>query len=193
MTTYEDIYNSLPTVFDADKQLSQIDRDAVFSKLAPVLAKYQYQFDICLIHAHCKVEHGERMIEVGNITQPEDAASFGTFYPDKWLSTGEPFEFTSTPTSDPPPELFTELSQITGGINVLGLHFAGTPRKGRWVERTEGRRNIWAPDTGDVTPGFVRIKTRWLPRVECDGTVSVIDGGDCDHDCTHHCTEHDSD
>jgi hypothetical protein len=192
MTTYEDLYNSLPTVFDADSRF--VNRDAVLTQLAPLLSKFQYQFGVCLVHAHCKVELGEKMIATGNVTQPEDAASFAAaYYPERWLSTGEPYEFTTTPTANPPAELLSEFHKAVAGVGVLGLYFVGTPRVGSWVERTEGRRNIMEPaaDNAEETPNQVMIQTAWVPKVELDGTVSGIGKGPHTF-CAHcrHCRYH---
>lgn len=185
--TYEDMYNALPTIQQADAYF--VNRDAILGKIAPLLSKFQYQFGVCLVHAHCKVEPGEKMIATGNVCQPEDAASFPSYHAERWLSTGEPYEFTTSPTFDPPKELISKFQEIVRD-GVLGLYFVGTAPKGSTLERTEGRRNITEPysASGKVKdPNLSIIQTAWLPRMVPDG---VIPGcvGECVH-CGHcyHC------
>lgn len=186
MTTYADMYNTLPTIRQADTRF--VGRDTVFQKLAPLLSKFQYQFGVCLVHAHCKVEPGEKMIATGNVCQPEDAASFPPYYAERWLSNGEPYEFTTTPTSVPPTELVSQFQEIVADVGVLGLYFTGASRKGSWLERTEGRRNILEPFNGIRSPN--NVQTAWLPEMRADGVAPGCDL-ECSHQCTHICDDHD--
>jgi len=187
MTTYENMYNTLPAIQQADARF--VNRDPIFEKLAPLLSKFRYQFGICLVHAHCKVEPGEKMIATGNVCQPEDAASFRPpYYAERWLSNGEPYEFTTAPTLDLPKELISEFREIVRD-GVLGLYFVGTAPKGSTLERTEGRKNITETYSGKVQdPHMDIIQTAWLPQMGPDG---VIPGptGECFH-CAHcfHCS-----
>lgn len=88
------------------------------------------------------------MVATGNISQPEKDVQC---YPEKWLATGEPYEFSKEPTVPPPEDLFKEFQKIVEDIGVLGLYFnrdedisVGVP-----IERTEGRQNITEAHPGD--------------------------------------------
>ena len=107
MTTVAALYNSLPSVDDADKKF--INRDQIFSKIAPLLAAYDNKFGLCLVHRHCSLEDGEIMVATGNVTQPERNVEC---YPERWLATGEPYEFNRTPRPSPPRELFEEFQKM---------------------------------------------------------------------------------
>lgn len=138
------LYNSIITVEEADCRFK--NREVVFSKLAPLLAAYQQQFGVCLVHTHCTLEEGQTMVAEGNITSPVDD---GLYYPERWLADGTPFEYSSQPTKIPPPELFEQFQEITREIGVLGLFYAGNLNGGQPIppgkillERTEGQHNI---------------------------------------------------
>ncbi|KAJ7828798.1 hypothetical protein B0H13DRAFT_2117257 [Mycena leptocephala] len=135
MTDVASLYNSLPTIEEADKNF--VDRTQLFSKLAPLLAAYEYKFGVCLVHAHCKLEEGEMMVASGYISEPQKDLQC---YPERWLASGEPYEFTTESTATPPAELFTEFRQLS--------------------EWTEGRKNITRVVT-ENEPGD--IETGWLP------------------------------
>ena len=160
------MYNALPTAVEANARF--VDRNIIFEKLAPLLAKFQYQFGAYLVHSHGKLEPGEKMIATGNVCQPEEAASFpGVYYTERWLSNGEPFEFTTAPTSVPPKELVYQFQEIVGDVG-LGLYFSGTSPGGPWYERTEGRRVI-VEQSGIIGPDTV--ETSWLPKMGPDGLL----------------------
>ncbi|KAJ7791380.1 hypothetical protein B0H13DRAFT_1747171 [Mycena leptocephala] len=156
MTDVASLYNSLPTIEEADKNF--VDRTQLFSKLAPLLAAYEYKFGVCLVHAHCKLEEGEMMVASGHISEPQKDLQC---YPERWLASGEPYEFTTESTATPPAELFTEFKAVVGSIDLLGLYAAGdNPRSGILQEWTEGRKNITRVVT-ENEPGD--IETGWLP------------------------------
>ena len=103
------------------------------------------------------------MVATGDVSQPEEN---GEFYPERWLATGEPYEFNREPTISPPQNLFEEFQKIVGDVKVLGLFFIRDEGKkgGITLERTEGRRNIV-----EIVPhGTPRraITTAWLPKQE---------------------------
>lgn len=157
MDAYVDMYNNLPTLGEADDRFVQ--RDAIFAKLAPLLASYNHQFGVCLIHAHCSLEPGEKLIGNGNISQPGDG-NIILHYPVRWLHTGEPFEFRTETTSFLPAELISDFQKIVGEIGVLGLYFSGTSAGTLELEWTEGRKNVTKVIT-ELVPG--NIETAWLP------------------------------
>lgn len=132
-------YNNLLYV-DIASQLFT-NRDEMLSKLEPVLKQYgNNRFGVCLVHRHCLLEEGERMVANGNISQPERD---GPAYPERWLATGEAYEFSREATTSPSEELLENFRGIVGDINVLGLFYIRDEDKnGIVLERTEGRRNI---------------------------------------------------
>jgi|ERR1700722_18211814 len=171
MVDYVQMYNNLPSIEEADERFT--NREATFAKLAPILAEFNHQFGVCLVHAHCKLEQGEKMIAQGKITQPELNTDL-VHYPDRWLPNGQPFEFTTKPTTSPPAKLVNELQKITGPDGVLGLFYKSDDVKE--LEHTEGRKNIMEEVT-DLT-GTDHLETAWLPNF--DG-VTLLAG------CTKYC------
>jgi hypothetical protein len=61
-------YNNLPSISDADSAF--VDREAHFSKLAPILSKEEYRgvYEVCLFHHHFDLEQGEKMVSYGSIS-----------------------------------------------------------------------------------------------------------------------------
>jgi hypothetical protein len=164
MATLTTLYNSLPSVVEADRKF--LCRDQIFSKLSSLLAAYGNKFGVCLVHRHCELEDGEMMVATGNITQPERNVEC---YPERWLATGEPYEFNRNPTRSPPRELFEEFQKIVDAVDVLGLFYIQDEQRlaGVSVERTEGRKNIVEivlpvrSHTSISSPNA--ISTGWLP------------------------------
>jgi len=136
--------------------------------LGPLFKKYP-QFGICLIHAHCKLEPGEKMVSTGRISEPKIINEEPCF-PERWLSSGDQFEFSSSPTikeGSVPMELLegfqsrlksfgpNDLSDLLG---LCYVHDADSDSSDAdsddltkknddivWLERTEGRTNILEP------------------------------------------------
>ncbi|PPQ81610.1 hypothetical protein CVT26_002977 [Gymnopilus dilepis] len=133
------LYNSLPTINVANVVFA--NRDKVLRDLAE-LFKDHSQFGVCLVHRHCKLEAGERMVAEGNVSQPERVKD-SECYPERWLATGEAYEFSREQTVSPSPELLDKFQHIVGNINVLGIFYIRDKGvDGVALERTEGRRNI---------------------------------------------------
>jgi hypothetical protein len=138
MTDIAARYNRLPPLLEADMKF--VNRDELFAKLRPLLAKYENKFGVCLVHRHCKLEPGEMMVATGNVCQPERDVQC---YPDHWLGTGEPYEFNRDPTPSLPEGLLKEFQKMVGSVEVLGLFFVRDESEDCLVlERTEGRKNI---------------------------------------------------
>lgn len=93
------IYNALPSLVDADEGFNE--RAATFQIIADLLAQYKHSFGLCLVHAHCQLTEGEIMLANGNHSQPESAKEVPAFYPERWLSSVAPYEFTLRPTVGP--------------------------------------------------------------------------------------------
>ncbi|KAK7045007.1 hypothetical protein R3P38DRAFT_185475 [Favolaschia claudopus] len=158
------LYNSLPSIKDAHDAFAS---DAeIISQLWPVLRKYEGKFGVCLVHRHCSLLDGERMVADGVVTEPMITDQC---HPLSWLKTGEPFEFSSEPTERPPDSLFADFRDIVGAISVLGIFYVPEedrkhPRYG--VEHTRGRKNIIRYD--DVIPTAWRLSgDRFGPLGNC--------------------------
>ena len=160
MAAIAKMYNALPTLEDADKLF--VDREGIFAAAATLLAQYGNAFGICLIHAHCTVTEDEIMLAQGNISRPKKVSSLDKFYPERWLPSGEAYEFTTRPTTSPPPALVDEFNQLTSHIGVLGLYHVDNEGEGKMIEHTEGRTNILMPyvDTIEASSGDI-IETAW--------------------------------
>lgn len=79
----------------------------------------------------------------GNVSEPRKGVRA---YPERWLASGEAYEFNSEPTITPPESLFTAFREIVGSGSVLGVCYLqkedriGVPDV--TLEHTDGRRNI---------------------------------------------------
>lgn len=181
MTTVAALYNSLPLVKEAHEKF--VNRDQIFSKLVPLLASYENRFGVSLVHRHCTLEEGEMMVANGNISQPERNVSC---YPDRWLATGEPYEFTRKQTCSPPQGLLEEFQKIVGVTEVLGLFYVQyedhSESGGVSVERTEGRMNIVEILPQDHSISL--IPTGWLLLANRDGSHRHAAEGSCNQN-TH--------
>ncbi|CAE6481629.1 unnamed protein product [Rhizoctonia solani] len=154
------LYNSLPGLEDASNAFK--DRDVMFAKLAPLLAAYQLQFGVCLVHAHCALEEGEAMVANGTISRPVRG---GPQYPERWLADGTPYEFNQEPTKAPPVELIRDFHAIVGKDTTLGLFYENNPPDGKvWLEYTRGRENIVELVDKDTLPNH--FETGWIPGTD---------------------------
>lgn len=153
-------YNGLLDIDTAHKLFT--NRDEIFGKLGPVLQQYgNNKFGVCIVHRHCQLEEGERMVAKGNVSQPE---SDGPAYPERWLATGEAYEYSREETTSPSEELLENFRQIVGDINVLGLCYVRDEEvDGVMLERTEGRSNITNIIPFDAVQNA--ITTAWSPRL----------------------------
>jgi len=166
MYTYE-LYNSLPSLSEARQRLLSLDGgpDPLLKYLGPLFKQYP-QFGICLIHAHCKLEHSERMVSTGRISEPKIVSDESCF-PERWLSNGDPYEFSSSPTVEGgsvPKELLDGFQARLRSFSpndlsgLLGIYYVHDPDSDHskaghdhnkvpdkdiiWMETTEGRTNI---------------------------------------------------
>jgi hypothetical protein len=173
------LYNTLPSLDEANEQF--INREQVLKTLGPLFAKHGNKFGLCLVHRHCTLEDGEMMVATGNVSEPKrDIKCF----PERWLATGQPFEFNRDPTSPPPSELVEEFQTIVkgmsfGGVGVLGLFFVQDKQHvdGIHVERTEGRKNIMevVPESSSFDIATC-IATCWIP---VDGSPTPLQAYVC--------------
>ncbi|KAG5756989.1 hypothetical protein H9Q72_005616 [Fusarium xylarioides] len=160
-TSTATIYNQLPTLDEADKRFAE--RDEIFAQATRLLAEYGFTFGLCLIHAHCTLADNEIMLAKGNVSQPEKVTDLTEYYPERWLPSGEPYEFTTRRTTNPPVALVKALHQLTNHIGVLGLyHIDKDDNNDKVLERTEGRRNILSPYTeADEAHEATQVLTAW--------------------------------
>jgi hypothetical protein len=88
-------YNGLPSIEDADTAF--VDRNNIFTKLAPLFAREEYRgvYDVCLIHHHFDLKPGERMVSHGSISLPtlssQESQDDPLIIPERWTAYGDPF------------------------------------------------------------------------------------------------------
>ncbi|KAI1124892.1 hypothetical protein F5Y10DRAFT_284666 [Nemania abortiva] len=144
-------YNALPTLGEADEGFA--NREPIFHTLAALLSQYNNIFGLCLVHTHCKLDEGEIMLAEGNVSRPVRVADSGLYYPERWLSNGEPYEFAVRVTDAPPKPLadaFDQIVKAAGLQRVLGLyHIDGGKDTVPMIEWTEGRKNLTRELTHD--------------------------------------------
>ncbi|KJA21279.1 hypothetical protein HYPSUDRAFT_42128 [Hypholoma sublateritium FD-334 SS-4] len=153
-------YNALPSIEVADRLFT--DRNEMLEKLGPILQQYgKNEFGVCLVHRHCELEEGERMVADGNVSQPEKDAKDA--YPLRWLATGEAYEFNRNDTPSPSDELFRSFRSVVGNTAVLGLFYIRDKViDGVELERTDGRKNITKIVPSDHPQKT--ITTAWHPQ-----------------------------
>ena len=104
------------------------------------------------------------MLGTGNISEPRKVSELAEYYPERWLSSGTPYEFTTRPTTAPPAALIEAFNQLTAQIGVVGLyHIEKVESKpGKMIEHTEGRKNILMPYTdADRAHLATQTETAW--------------------------------
>jgi hypothetical protein len=126
-------YNSLPSISDADSAF--IDRETLFSRLAPIFSKEEYcgVYEVCLVHHHFDLKPGEKMVSHGLISlpMPSPSSEDKLIIPERWTAEGQPFEFRKINSEDervppPPASLLEEFKQCIGALKVpLGICLAG--------------------------------------------------------------------
>ncbi|KAF8652152.1 hypothetical protein AX16_004538 [Volvariella volvacea WC 439] len=166
------LYNSLPLLGDADEHFT--DRSVLKDNdngILPLVQLFAYHpaYSVCLVHRHCDLKEGERMVTRSSDNPDYDAVTCPSMdedvYPHAWLADGTPFEYSKSPAPGLPRQLrerFLELvyppeavargSNIWRGIRVLGICYIGTSAppgdhthrygsKSAWVETTIRRNN----------------------------------------------------
>lgn len=137
-------YNTLPSLLEAKERFN--NRERFFLAVAHLLSTYNNMFGVCLVHAHCILSEGEIMLAEGNVSQPVHVSTAPTCYAERWLSSGQPYEFTTHPTQEPPDSLVKGLRSLTGDDDALGLYFivSGDVKEASVItlEWTEGRKNL---------------------------------------------------
>jgi hypothetical protein len=127
-------YNGLPSIEDADTAF--VDRNNIFTKLAPLFAREEYRgvYDVCLIHHHFDLKPGERMVSHGSISLPtlssQESQDDPLIIPERWTAYGDPFEFRKVKSGEefappPPASLLEEFRQCVGDqASILGICLA---------------------------------------------------------------------
>jgi hypothetical protein len=177
-----ELYNALPSLMDADKAF--VNSKQVLSALVPLFAPYSGKYGVCLLHRHCTLEDGEIMVATGNVSQPEKLGEqHEQCYPERWLATGEPYEFTYTRTDPPPPSLFVSFEKAIRDMpgvspTTLGIFAVQVDdhldEGGIYVERTEGRKSIveWEKEFSEDLRDKVK-ETGWAVREDTNGLEAV--------------------
>ncbi|EJD39385.1 hypothetical protein AURDEDRAFT_139316 [Auricularia subglabra TFB-10046 SS5] len=155
-----EVYNQLPTLETAEETFTS--REKTMDAVRVLLGTYGHEFGLCLVHAHCLLVEGEIMLSRGNVSEPEPVSGLAEFFPERWLASGEPYEFTTRPTTSPPAALLAAFKDIVGDCGVLGLYHVDQERDGKWIEHTEGRKNILELCTdAHAGPGSTHTVTAW--------------------------------
>jgi hypothetical protein len=100
------------------------------------------------------------MVSVGSVSEPLCGVEC---YPERWLSSGDAYEFFNKPTMEPPADLILDFARIVGKIGILGLYFAGGVTGDFLLEWTEGRRNLTRSITPEEGIKGGHIQTAWMP------------------------------
>lgn len=177
---------------DARDHLFSVEGGAssLLGSLVP-LFKDHPDFGVCLVHAHCELESGEKMVtcETGRVTEPifvddgdEDC------YPERWLANGDPYEFGRNSKGEVPKELIESFYghlKSYGGRDLTDLlgfcSFRDSESESDedivWVERTEERRNIVEPlPRGSVNfSKYVTAAWRMIPNGDGPGEFKLCD------------------
>ena len=160
MATISALYNTLPSLEEAEKRF--VEREKIFATVKSLLATYENAFGLCLVHAHCTLAEDEIMLAMDNISQPENVSSLKECYPERWLSNGVAYEFTTKPTISPPADLIKAFNDCTSHIGVLGLYYVNDQHKGKIIEYSEGRKNILYQSTvADEARAANHTETAW--------------------------------
>jgi len=161
MTEVYKTYNTLPTLGKADEMFT--NREPMFEAVSALLAQWNHEFGLCLVHSHCKLVEGEIMLAKGNASKPETIEDCGDYFPERWLSNGAAYEFTIKPTQEPPKALIDEFNRIVQQTGVLGLYYTGPAADagaGAQIEWTEGRANLTRPLT-EADKANNPVQTGW--------------------------------
>ena len=157
------LYNTLPTLQEADD--SFVDRGKLFAALKTLLSEFGFAFGLCLVHAHCELEDDEIMLSRGRVSEPERVSEASqSCFPERWLASGEPYEFTTRPTTAPPAALLDGFRRLTSDVKVLGLyHIDRVQQKAdKMLECTQGRKNVLMEFTdADQANAASHIATAW--------------------------------
>ncbi|KAI4220351.1 MAG: hypothetical protein L6R38_006735 [Xanthoria sp. 2 TBL-2021] len=98
-----------------------------------------------MVHVPCTLVNDEILLARDNISQSEALLSSVEEYPERWLRTGEPYEFTTRPTTPPPSGLVEAFSRLAADVGILGLYYIDHHDQDKIIEYIEGRKNISRP------------------------------------------------
>ena len=182
-------YNILPDVLEANQQFR--NQDKLFAAAEAVLAQYPEDFGICLIHGHGILTVGEIMLAQGDVAEPVHVSEIPGFYPERWLTSGEPYEFTTRPTKMPGDALLEAFRVAMGDNTSLGLcspmredsDALPTPRI-EWAEGRKIKTRILADGelVGNQIPtswtlGICGARAGWYCNIYCPSKTSKSDEG----------------
>lgn len=81
------------------------------------------------------------MVSRGPVSEPKQPKDSGQYYPERWMSDGSAYEFTTRKTDQPPQDLVTDFHRITKSVNLqgtLGLYHIEADRDAPPVTGDEG-------------------------------------------------------
>ncbi|KAK4494765.1 hypothetical protein PRZ48_014121 [Zasmidium cellare] len=169
-------YSTLPDVIEADERFC--DRTRLFQDIGRLLAEHGNEFGLCLVHRHCTLEEGEIMLSENGVSQPVQASLAADCYAERWLPSGQPFEFSSQSTETPSAALFSQFRALVGDDSSLGLYYAPQSSESeemkRLLEWTEGRKNLTRQMTSDDID-LDTVETAWRCRAGGDYPQPVMD------------------
>jgi hypothetical protein len=164
------VYNSLPSIQDADKRFQ--NREELLAKLTPLVAKYQNHFGACLVHNHTQLEPGEVMVATSDSVS-EPVVSSGTYYPEKWLASGQAYEYSiEPPAHQPPPEFFEEFRKIVGPESPLGVFYVPPNAPEITTETNDGRKSYTRP--GPPPPEATFVYSKWVPGTHINAGICIL-------------------
>lgn len=100
-----------------------------------------------------------------SITEPVQSPA--EYYPERWLATGQAYEFSSRPTVDPPPKFFEEFREIVGDESPLGLFLVDEHGPKTRTEVVQGRKSVTSPGIPSDEAEFIRKFVRhWYFQAE---------------------------
>ncbi|KAF2966551.1 hypothetical protein GQX73_g7028 [Xylaria multiplex] len=108
--------------------------------------------------------HTIRTLSTYGLVEPELAAELLEYYLERWLPSGEAYEFMTQPTITPPATLAQSMHNITLRAGVIGSHHIDKESKqsGKVIERTEGCKNILSPYTDEDRARIeIQTETAW--------------------------------
>lgn len=158
------VYNELPSIQTAYKKFSG-NKDATIASLIPLISKYNNKYGVALVHKHVVLEPGEVILSNANdVAEPVIAPA--VHHPERWLASGEAYEFSSKNVGDaPPPEFFSEFRKIVGDDTPLGVFVVDKGASGEKTEIIDGRKSILKPGPPASNPEKY-VPAAWVPGTD---------------------------
>jgi len=170
------LYNTLPSLQDASDRVFGVygGLNKFLKHLAPAFASYLDDFGICLVHRHFTLQDEERMISSGVVSKPGVGVEC---YPERWLASGEPYEFSSEPTRELPVDLVKKFqerlhSYQAGDVDgkkpiadFVGIYYIDKSRSGVSA----------GPDSDSTESQKLPEDIIWLETTDHEGRASIVE------------------